>query len=44
VDKSTPIDVIVLKRRISLKKDKAIYIGETIKQLRKEFGISQEEQ
>jgi transcriptional regulator with XRE-family HTH domain len=34
---------MVLKRRISLKKNKAIYIGETIKRLREKIGISQEE-
>jgi transcriptional regulator with XRE-family HTH domain len=34
---------MVLKRRISLKKNKTIYIGETIKRLREKIDISQEE-
>jgi transcriptional regulator with XRE-family HTH domain len=34
---------MVLKRRISLKKNKAIYIGEIIKRQREEIDISQEE-
>jgi transcriptional regulator with XRE-family HTH domain len=34
---------MVLKRRISLKKEKAIYIGETLKPLRLATGMSQEE-
>jgi transcriptional regulator with XRE-family HTH domain len=40
---TVPSYVMVLKRRISLKKEKAIYIGEVLKQLRLAAGLSQEE-
>jgi transcriptional regulator with XRE-family HTH domain len=40
---SVPSYVMVLKRRISLKNEKALYIGDALKPIRLAAGMSQEE-